>query len=69
MAQTPQTAQTPEPYELTVSDVAERFAVDASTIHRWSDAGHLICSRTLGGHRRYRRSDVERFAVERLGQR
>lgn len=35
------------------------FGVDPKTVARWADAGKIAAIRTLGGHRRYRPSDVE----------
>lgn len=43
---------------LTPSEVAELFRVDPKTVTRWAKAGKLNAVRTLGGHRRYRRSEV-----------
>ncbi|MFC4556298.1 BldC family transcriptional regulator [Georgenia faecalis] len=44
---------------LTPGEVAARFRVDPKTVTRWANAGKLSAVRTLGGHRRYRRSEVE----------
>jgi excisionase family DNA binding protein len=44
---------------LTPSQVAVMFSVDAKTVTRWAKDGKLPSFRTLGGHRRYRRSEVE----------
>lgn len=44
---------------LSLSDVANILGVHPSTVRSWSDQGHLPVSRTLGGHRRYKLSDVE----------
>lgn len=44
---------------LTPGEVAQLFGVDPKTVARWSDAGKLDALRTLGGHRRYRLSEVE----------
>jgi excisionase family DNA binding protein len=35
------------------------FRVDPKTVTRWAKAGKLTAIRTLGGHRRYRRSEVQ----------
>lgn len=43
---------------LTPSEVAALFRVDPKTVTRWAKAGKLMSIRTLGGHRRYRASEV-----------
>lgn len=43
---------------LTPSEVATLFRVDPKTVTRWAKAGKLTAIRTLGGHRRYRQSEV-----------
>lgn len=43
---------------LTPSEVASMFRVDPKTVTRWAKAGKLTPIRTLGGHRRYRASEV-----------
>lgn len=43
---------------LTPSEVANLFRVDPKTVTRWAKAGKLTSIRTLGGHRRYRESEV-----------
>jgi len=44
---------------LTPAEVARLFRVDPKTVTRWAKAGKLTAIRTLGGHRRYRRSEVQ----------
>jgi excisionase family DNA binding protein len=44
---------------LTPAEVAQLFRVDPKTVTRWAKAGKLTAIRTLGGHRRYRRSEVQ----------
>ncbi len=44
---------------LTPSEVAALFRVDPKTVTRWAKAGKLTSIRTLGGHRRYRESEVK----------
>lgn len=44
---------------LSLSEVAGRLGVHPSTVRSWSDQGHLPAHRTQGGHRRFRRSDVD----------
>jgi excisionase family DNA binding protein len=43
---------------LTPGEVAQLFGVDPKTVTRWATAGKLTALRTLGGHRRYRASEV-----------
>ena len=43
---------------LTPSEVAHLFRVDPKTVTRWAISGELTPIRTLGGHRRYRQSEV-----------
>lgn len=43
---------------LTPAEVATLFRVDPKTVTRWAKAGKLTAIRTLGGHRRYRQSEV-----------
>jgi excisionase family DNA binding protein len=49
--------ETPE--LLTPSEVARLFRVNAKTVSRWARAGKLTSIRTIGGHRRFRRNEVE----------
>lgn len=44
---------------LTPGEVAKLLAVSPKTITRWADANLIPCIVTLGGHRRFRRSDIE----------
>ena len=49
---------------LTPAEVAARFRVDPKTVTRWANAGKLSSIRTLGGHRRYRRDEVDALLTE-----
>ena len=55
-----------EPDWLTLGQAAKYLGVAQSTIRKWSDQGRLAAFYTPGGHRRYRRSDLDRF-LERSG--
>lgn len=56
----PRPAPVPEEDRLlTPAEVAHLFRVDAKTVTRWAKAGKLSCIRTLGGHRRYRESEIQ----------
>jgi excisionase family DNA binding protein len=50
---------------LTPAEVAAMFRVNAKTVTRWARAGRLSAIKTMGGHRRYRLSEVRR-AVEAI---
>ncbi|HEU4702815.1 MAG TPA: EAL domain-containing protein [Conexibacter sp.] len=50
---------------LPLSAVAEALGVSSSTVRRLADQGVLPGTRTEGGHRRFRRGDVQRLARER----
>ncbi len=49
---------------LTPKEVAAAFRVSTRTLQRWEHAGLIRAMRTLGGHRRYRQSDVQRAFEE-----
>ena len=44
---------------LTPAEVASLFRVDPKTVTRWAKAVKLTSIRTLGGHRRYKESEVK----------
>ncbi len=46
---------------LTPGEVAVMFRVSPKTVTRWARAGKIPAIRTVGGHRRFRASDVRRF--------
>lgn len=48
----------PEDQLLTPGEVANLFRVDAKTVTRWAQSGKLSSIRTLGGHRRFRATEV-----------
>ena len=49
---------------LTPSEVAALFRVNPKTVTRWARAGKISAVRTLGGHRRFRASEIRRFLEE-----
>src|SRR6266513_3944008 len=51
---------------LTLGQAAKFLGVAQSTIRKWSDVGRVPAFYTPGGHRRYRRGDLETF-LERSG--
>ena len=44
---------------LRLGEAASALGVSLNTLRRWSDSGRLVCYRSSGGHRRYRRIDIE----------
>jgi excisionase family DNA binding protein len=48
---------------MTPAEVAALFRVDPKTVTRWAEAGKMTAVRTLGGHRRYRREEVQNLLV------
>ncbi len=46
---------------LAPGEVAVLFGVSPKSVTRWSDKRGLPCIRTVGGHRRFRESDVRRL--------
>ncbi len=42
-----------------LSEAADALGVSLNTLRRWSDSGKLACYRSPGGHRRYRRAELE----------
>jgi excisionase family DNA binding protein len=61
-----QPVPTNEPDWLTLGQAAKYLGMAQSTIRKWSDNGRLPAFYTPGGHRRYRRSDLDQF-LERGG--
>lgn len=51
---------------LTPAEVASLFRVDPKTVTRWAKTGKLTAIRTLGGHRRYRQSEVQNLLKSNL---
>src|SRR6478672_2924890 len=46
---------------LTPSEVAAMLRVNPKTVTRWARAGKISAIRTLGGHRRFRASEIRQF--------
>ena len=55
-----------EPDWLTLGQAAKYLGVAQSTMRKWSDLGRVPAFYTPGGHRRYRRRDLDAF-LERSG--
>ena len=54
--------QNPQPEQLlTPSEVAAMFRVNPKTVTRWARAGKISAIRTLGGHRRFKASEIQKF--------
>ena len=52
----------PDPY-LLPSEAARLLHVSPRTVDRWADLGLVRCVVTLGGHRRFLRSDIANVAA------
>ncbi|MGH9057503.1 MAG: BldC family transcriptional regulator [Acidimicrobiales bacterium] len=68
MAPNPQSGAEPQPGAdiqpdalLTPAEVAALFRVNPKTVTRWARAGKITAIRTLGGHRRFRASEIRRW--------
>ncbi len=57
---------TGQPEWLTLGQAAKYLGVAQSTMRKWSDLGRVSAFYTPGGHRRYRRSDLDQF-LDRSG--
>lgn len=44
------------------AEAARMLGVATSTLRRWAEEGKLQSGSTIGGHRRYRESDIARLA-------
>jgi excisionase family DNA binding protein len=54
-------AAAPETEWMTLGHAAKYLGVAQSTIRKWSDVGRVPAFYTPGGHRRFRRSDLDAF--------
>ncbi len=50
---------------LTVSQASKYCRVSPKTIINWIEAGHIKSYKTVGGHRRIKKEDLDRFLVDR----
>jgi excisionase family DNA binding protein len=73
MAERPQRSRAPSrqagggPEWLTLGQAASYLGVAQSTIRKWSDSGRLSAFYTPGGHRRFRRRDLDAFLAGSRG--
>ncbi|MBI3244835.1 MAG: helix-turn-helix domain-containing protein [Chloroflexi bacterium] len=56
-------ADIPDREWLNLSEAAHLLGVHPSSVRTWADKGELPSQRTSGGHRRFRRPDLEQWAV------
>jgi excisionase family DNA binding protein len=54
---------------LRTSDVAKMLHVSPKTVSRWAKEGRLPHLSTLGGHRRFPSSEIEKLMIELSGER
>ncbi len=60
----PQPSEDQQEELLTPSEVAAMFRVNPKTVTRWARSGKISAIRTLGGHRRFRKSEITRILDE-----
>ena len=54
-------SEQPSEQLLTPAEVAAMFRVNPKTVTRWARSGKISAIRTLGGHRRFRESEIRRL--------
>ncbi len=59
------TNEIPLPEWVSLGEAAQILGVHPATVRNWADRGELPSRRTPGGHRRFRRSDLKRWAETR----
>jgi excisionase family DNA binding protein len=62
--QPPPDGLTPSDRLMLPAEVAALFGVEGATVSRWVREQRLPAVRTLGGHHRFRSSDIERLLSE-----
>ena len=50
--------------QMPIGVAARHLGVSVETVRRWERAGLIQCIRTLGGQRRFYRSEIERIKAE-----
>ena len=53
-----------QPEYMTPGEVARMLHVSPKTVNRWAHEGRIACIVTLGGHRRFQRTEIERIAEQ-----
>lgn len=53
---------------ISISEASEILGVDIRTLQRWDNDGRLKAYRTLGGHRRYKLSEIESLFTNETNQ-
>lgn len=48
-------------YELAPSEAARMLKVTTATLINWEKEKHLTSIRTIGGHRRYKKDEIEQL--------
>ena len=56
------------PEWLTLGEAARYLGVAQSTVRKWADMGRVETFKTPGGHRRFRREDLDRFMQGASGE-
>jgi len=58
---------TPPDALLAPAEVAALFRVNPKTVTRWARAGRISYIKTLGGHRRFKASEIRRLLADASG--
>jgi excisionase family DNA binding protein len=66
MTSQPQSDESASVVWLTPAEAAPRLKVGPRALQRWANARKLTVARTLGGHRRYRETEVDALAASLL---
>ena len=53
---------------VSLGEAADILGVHPSTVRHWADSGDLPSQRTPGGHRRFRRRDLQHWATRQSGE-
>lgn len=55
------------PQLLTSTEAAEYLGASPTSVKRWADEGRLRCVKTVGRHRRFAKTDLDRFLLDQMG--
>ena len=53
---------------VSISRAAKEIGVHPDTLVRWDEAGKLVAMKTIGGHRRYKLSEIKKLMEDSCGR-